>query len=561
MFLPGPGPLEQAPHAPVDGALAAPDAWATATQGSTRPAAYAPVRSSTVAIYDPATNRFADWTPEPIVSRASVPYAAPRSLVAMQPDASSNTFADWAPEPVVARIVPRYSAPVSQSISATSPNPPPDTVASIAATNTSTPRRYATISATFGAADQAVVDSACISTTSRVVPYYAPQHSVIVAVGDPALNTFADWAQPPVTSRSTPLYTPPRSQTRERLGDGLTPDATVLAAASTITRLYTPPRSVSVSITDPALNTFADWVPPQVVSRSVLAYAAPRSQILTPINGPSSIPDTAALPTTQTSSPIRYYTGPRSQTLWLVDPALNTFADWAPEPVTSRPVPAYSPPRAQVIAATSGPATVFDVVIFSPVLASTPARFYTAPRSQAMLTTDATTNTFADWAPQLVASRVLGIATRPRSVTSLTADQTAAAPTDSVAFVALSPPAPRRYTTFSSTFGSADQAGPVAGGTAYVALTQSRTQTFYRGSYSLTLFPWPFAAPPPPIQIKGYSAASDAIVYGTTAGDSITGGALVADAGASGATSVDTLAGGGSASSDTPAFGASAGDA
>jgi hypothetical protein len=389
---------------------------------------YRPVASRTQS-YAASEDRTAPLAVQPSSRPAAVTRISRATLTA---GTETNTFADWTPEPVGEQVgPPPYTPPRSRTIPAFTPNPPE---AIPAAQSRAVPDYSAPLSRTgltAGTETDTYSDWTPGVIPDRQNPAYSPPRSLTVNPSDntpPATDTFP----PSAASRATPDYAPQPSRISLTVTPG--PDVTALTGitASTPARLYTPPRSQALPIFDPAANTYADWAPepaantfrpvayspgrninvlafspdttmplPAIQTTTRPAYSPPRSQTVSPADNPAAATDTAVV-FAQSARP-QNYSAPRSQALGIFDPAYNTFADWAPEPVRASSTP-YGAPRSRVTRVIDGPSGApTDTVAFT--IQPNRVASYSAPLSRSMLIAGAETNSYADWSPEPVASR------------------------------------------------------------------------------------------------------------------------------------------------------------
>lgn len=275
--------------------------------------------------------------------------------------------------------------------------------------------------------------------------YYAPPAARTSNVFDPAANTFADWTPPPTQSRTQPNYTPPRASiTPPSDTSAVALDTWAQSVFGRAAPYYAGQRAVTISVWDPATNTFADWTPAALLSRAVKAYSPPAAQPRVAW-GESVITDQFA-PLTL-SRMVGLYRGPLARITNVFDPAANTFADWTPAALISRASPFYRAPAAQPRVAW-GESIVTDQ--FAPLILSRASRFYTAPAAQPRVA----------WGESIVTDAWIAAAIS-RSVPLFRSP---------AAFLA------RVY----------DQP-PVVSSTDYVAAALSRQVAAYRGSYSAVM--------------------------------------------------------------------------
>lgn len=190
------------------------------------------------------------------------------------------------------------------------------------------------------AADQlAPLDTWASITMQRATPLYRAPSAKTMSIFDPAANTFADWTPPPIQDRQQPNYTPPRSRVTPPSDFATILDTWAATAFGRATPYYKGQRAITIPVFDPATNTFADWTPAALLSRSVQDYAPPRARTFGSF-GLSIITDQIA-PVAQSRAQA-FYRSPLSQVL------APSFSPAAPDTYTSvtasRSVPLYRSP-------------------------------------------------------------------------------------------------------------------------------------------------------------------------------------------------------------------------
>lgn len=240
IFLPGPGPLEQAPHAP---AASAADAWAFVAQ-SRLVAAY----RGSYSLNATAADQLAppDTWASMVTQRATMFYRSPSAKTMSVFDPAANTFADWTPPPVQDRAIANYSPPRSR-----------------------------TVSPSF----TSVLDTWAAATFGRATPYYQGSRPVTISVFDPAMNTFADWTPAALLSRSVQDYSPPRSTTLGEFGQSVITDQIAPLASSRAVAFYRAPAAFLARVYDqPFVASSTDFVA-SILSRQQANYRGSYSLI------------------------------------------------------------------------------------------------------------------------------------------------------------------------------------------------------------------------------------------------------------------------------------------
>lgn len=223
-----------------------PDAIATVVQ-SRKTDFYKPPAAQPVSVFDPATNRFATWTPGVIPDRQVPNYTPPPSRVA--PIAwGDSVFTDRMVQPAQSRPVPFYAPPATQPISVFDP--------ATATYHDWTPGVQA----------------------SRAVPYYAGPRAQSIPVYDQPVTVYGTDFASVFQNRITQFYNgPPSRSIPVFFSLAATPDSAVLLTQNRQVANYTGPRSASIPVFDPATATFRDWTPGVTQGRVVMPYSSPRS--------------------------------------------------------------------------------------------------------------------------------------------------------------------------------------------------------------------------------------------------------------------------------------------
>lgn len=217
------------------------------------------------------------------------------------------------------------------------------------------------------------LDTWAQTTFGRATPYYTGSRAVTISVWDPATNTFADWTPAALLSRAVKAYSPPAAQPRVAWGDSVITDQFAPLSLSRMVGLYRAPLARITNVFDPALNTFADWTPAALISRSVARYRAPLSLTIPvfPDQVFGSEPALAAL-----SRASAYYRAPRA---FITPVSLNSAfgSDYAAT-VLSRRVTAYRGSYSLNISAVDE----FIPGLFVPPTQSRQRANYAAPRAR-----------------------------------------------------------------------------------------------------------------------------------------------------------------------------------